>query len=103
GLLLQSAKPLSHMPTAHAPPLQAAVPCAIWQTSLQEPQCCGFWVVSISHPFSIMPSQSSKPASHIEKVHTESVHVVEAWAKRSPHVWPHDPQLAVSLVVSISQ
>jgi hypothetical protein len=59
---LQSPKPALQEEMPQAPPVQAGVPLATEQATLQAPQWARVVLVSVSHPLEAVASQSPKPA-----------------------------------------
>jgi hypothetical protein len=93
----QLPKPALHaMP--HEPPLQVGVEAGrVGQASPQPPQCATSLRLC-SHPFAGLPSQSSKPASHV-KPQPPSMQVLVAWAG-AVHGLSQPPQWRVLVLVS---
>jgi hypothetical protein len=65
------------------------------------PQLDAVESVSVSHPFSGLPSQSPHPLAHEATTHAPSWQVEVAWA--SEHAWPHCPQLDAVVSRFVSQ
>ncbi len=96
----QSPKPAVQAPSAHAPPLHAAVALANAQRTRHPPQ---FIVVrrSVSQPFVAVPSQLPKPAVQPVSAHVPPTHEASAFA--GAHALPQTPQCAALASRSVSQ
>jgi hypothetical protein len=83
--------PALHEPIAHAEPTHAGVALAVVHARPQPPQLAALEVVSTSHPFEAVPSQSANPVAHESMAHAELAHFALAW--ESAQTFPHVPQL----------
>jgi hypothetical protein len=86
--------------TSHTPPMQTGeLPAGAVQTLPHAPQLLASTCMSVSHPFTGLPSQSPKPGTHEGTQVPWTVHMVVPWAfvhgtqlgPHSPHE-PHGPQ-----------
>ena len=76
---LQSAYPMSHVPTPHTPAAQPAVACAgTGHRAPQRPQLKMSVPIAVSQPFDDTPSQSAHPASHVATPHVPRAHSADA-------------------------
>lgn len=65
----QLANPVAHERTVQLPALQDAVPLATKHAMPQPPQWFTLFVVVVSHPLPVLPSQSPWPAAHVDTPH----------------------------------
>jgi hypothetical protein len=100
GLPLQSPKPGGQLLTPHRPCTHQGVPLPAWQTLPQAPQWLTSLVTFFSRPFLRSSSQSAKPSAHVIWQSPLEQYGVPFSA---PHVSPHFPQFAPSLLVFTSQ
>jgi hypothetical protein len=98
GFMSQSAKPVSHVATAHAPIRQAGVAWARVHVRPQAPQCATEPVTSVSQPLAAIVSQSPRPVAQPATRHTPVTHA--AVALSSMHTRSHMPQCVVDVDVS---
>jgi hypothetical protein len=83
--------PALHDPTAQTELTHAGVALAAVHGRLQPPQFATLEVVSTSHPFAAVPSQSAKPVEHAAMAQAELAHFALAW--ESAQTLLHAPQL----------
>lgn len=96
----QFPNPGLQLPIWHAPPKQDAPALVKLHTVVQLPQWVGLFVVLVSQPLPTLPSQLPKPAEHeMEQLPAEQVGVPLA----DEHAAPHPPQLAVLVLMFVSQ
>lgn len=93
---LQSAKPVLHEATRHAPDTHAGTPLATEQVVPQAPQLVTVVAVLTSQPSAATPLQSAKPGVHA-KPHTPAPHVRAALGTDG-HARPHAMQLSGSVL-----
>ena len=96
GLPSQSAKPVAHAPTVHAPTRQIAIALGSAQARPHAPQWAGLTVSSASQPLVARPSQSPKPAAQRDGVHIPPAQPCPATLASAQTV-PHAPQLVGSM------
>jgi hypothetical protein len=101
ALLLQSAKPVLHVPRAQVPLAQVAAALAKAQTRPQAPQFRTSVVLFTSQPLVALPSQLPKPMLQATP-QAPAVHDGDALA-RAGHWVPQAPQFAVLVLVFTSQ
>jgi hypothetical protein len=101
AFVLQSAKPMLHVPIVHAPATHALVALAALHARPHIPQFVGLVRVSTSQPSDALPLQSAKPALHVNP-HAPAAHVAVALAG-AIHDRPHVPQLATVVARVVSQ
>jgi len=101
GCRSQSAKPAPHVKT-HCDAAQVAVAFGGDGHALPHaPHWVGSLTMSTSQPFDGSPSQSAQPTSHV-KPHSPATHVAAELCDGTGHTFPHSPQLARSVEVSVS-
>jgi hypothetical protein len=87
----QLPQPLSHVPTRHAPVVQAPTACAGAHASAHPPQSVNVRMF-VSQPFDGFPSQLAYAAAHVG-THAPFMHVCVPFA--FVHPAPHEPQFVV--------
>jgi hypothetical protein len=98
GFMSQSAKPASHIATAHAPIRQAGVAWASVHARPHAPQWATAAVTSVSQPLAGVASQSPRPVAQPATRHAPVTHA--AVALSSMHARSHMPQCVVDVAVS---
>jgi hypothetical protein len=101
ALASQSANPALHAATAHFEEVQVSVAWSVLQARLQPPQFFASLVMLTSQPLAPLPSQSARPAAHVDTVQTWAVQTSDAALMLQ--TCPQDPQLFGSCAMSISQ
>jgi hypothetical protein len=100
GFALQSAKPVLHASTAHAPVENVPTAfCGVHPTP-HAPQLVVVRTL-VSQPLGYRPSQSANPAVHVSTEHVVPVHFAVPFA--AEHAAPHAPQAATLPVMAVSQ